>query len=100
MSNVESRYYNGTYLTENPDWDRKDASWKAVQVATILSDKGIKPQTVCEVGCGSGDVLVQLQKSLPFAKMTGYDISPQATQFWEQHNEAGEGGRIPTWQYP
>lgn len=91
MSNVESRYYDGTYLVENPDWDRKDAPWKAVQVASILSDNKIEPYTVCEVGCGSGDVLVQLQKTLPSAKMTGYDISPQTAQFWEQHNEAGEG---------
>lgn len=89
MSNVESRYYDGTYLVENPDWDRKDASWKADQVASMLSDNKIEPYTVCEVGCGSGDVLVQLQKALPSAKMTGYDISPQAALFWEQHNEAG-----------
>ena len=91
MSNVESRYYDGTYLVENPDWDRKDAPWKAVQVASILSDNKIEPYTVCEVGCGSGDVLAQLQKALPSAKMTGYDISPQVAKFWEQHDEAGGG---------
>ena len=89
MSNVESRYYDGTYLAENPDWDRKDAPWKAVQVASILSDNNIEPYTVCEVGCGSGDVLVHLQKALPSVKMTGYDISPQVAQFWEQHHEGG-----------
>jgi len=87
-TNVESIYHDGTYLAENPDWDRKDAPWKAVQVA-ILSDNKIVPSTVCEVSCGSGDVLVHLFKTLPSAKMTGYDISPQAAQFWEQHNEAG-----------
>lgn len=91
MSKVDSIYYDGTYLAENPDWDRKDAPWKAVQVASILSDHEIVPYTVCEVGCGSGDVLVSLQKALPSVKMTGYDISPQAAQFWEQHNGAGEG---------
>ena len=91
MSNVESRYYDGTYLAENPDWDRKDAPWKAVQVASILSDNKIDPYTVCEVGCGSGDVLLHLQKALPSVKMTGYDISPQAAQFWEQQYEAGGG---------
>lgn len=91
MSNVESRYYDGTYLAENPDWDREDAPWKAAQVVSILTDNKIDPATVCEVGCGSGDVLVHLQKAMPFVKMTGYDISPQAAQFWAQHNEAGEG---------
>ena len=91
MSNVESMYYDGTYLAENPDWDRKDAPWKAVQVASILSDNKISPTTVCEIGCGSGDVLAMLQKALPSVKMTGYDISPQVAQFWKQHNEAGGG---------
>lgn len=91
MNNVESRYYDGTYLDENPDWDRKDAPWKAVQVVSILAKNKIKFNTVCEVGCGSGDVLVQLQKFLPTAKMSGYDISPQAAQFWAKHNEAERG---------
>ena len=91
MNNVELRYCDGAYLAENPDWDRKDAPWKAAQVATILSDNKIEPYSVCEVGCGSGDVLVQLKKVLPSVKMTGYDISPQAAQFWEHHNVA-EGG--------
>jgi SAM-dependent methyltransferase len=91
MSTLESIYYDGTYLIENPDWDRKDAFWKAVQVASVLSDNKIEPYTLCEVGCGSGDVLVELQKALPSAKMTGYDISPQAAQFWAQHTKVGGG---------
>ncbi len=86
MSNVESIYFDGTYLSENPDWDRKDAPWKAVQVATILSENSILPSTLCEVGCGSGDVLVHLKKSMPSTKMKGYDISPQVVKFWKNHN--------------
>jgi hypothetical protein len=92
MRNIESRYYDGTYLAKNPSWDRQDAPWKAFQVASILSDNKIDAYTVCEVGCGSGDVLVQLQKTFHSAKMIGYDISPQAAQFWEQHD--GEGRSI------
>jgi SAM-dependent methyltransferase len=91
MSNVESRYYDGTYLAENPDWDRKDAIWKAAQVASILFSNKIELSTICEVGCGSGDVLVHLKKNLPSVKMIGYDISPQVTHFWEQHNQAEQG---------
>jgi hypothetical protein len=91
MSTVESRYYDGTYFIDNPDWDRKDAPWKAFQVASILSDNKIAPFTVCEIGCGSGDVLVHLQNILPSVKMKGYDISPQVANFWKQYNEA-EGG--------
>jgi SAM-dependent methyltransferase len=90
VCNVESKYYDGTYIAKNPDWDRKDAPWKAMQVESILSDNKIEPRTVCEVGCGSGDVLVHLRKALPCVKMTGYDISPHAVQFWEHHREAGD----------
>jgi len=86
---TESRYIEGSYLAENPDWDRHDAPWKASKVNAILCDNQINPASICEVGCGSGDILVHLAKILPKAKMTGYDISPQAAQFWKQHNEAG-----------
>lgn len=87
MSMLESRYYDGTYLAENPDWDRADASWKALLVASILADHEIKPATVCEVGCGTGDVLAHLVKNLPSARMVGYDVSPQAAGFWDQHGK-------------
>jgi len=83
---IESRYYDGTYLAENPDWDRKDAVWKAAKVTSILSDNGIEPASICEVGCGSGDVLAHLQKAMPSTNFTGFDISPQAAQFWKEHN--------------
>jgi SAM-dependent methyltransferase len=91
VNTLESRYYDGTYLAENPDWDSADASWKAGLVTSILAGHAISPSTVCEVGCGSGDVLVHLARAMPVARMTGYDISPQAAQFWdrcENHPEA------------
>jgi hypothetical protein len=87
---VESRYYDGSYLIRNPDWDRADAPWKARKIAQILADNGLDPASICEVGCGSGDVLVHLGRSLPRATLTGFDISPQATKFWEEHEAAGE----------
>jgi hypothetical protein len=30
--------------------------------------------------------LAHLQKAMPSTNFTGYDISPQAAQFWEEHN--------------
>ncbi len=88
MSKTESIYFDGTYLAENPEWDRNDAPWKAVQVASILTDNNLNPSSVCEVGCGSGDILIQLHKLIPsINKMTGYDISPQVVQFWKKHHE-------------
>lgn len=65
MNSLEKRYIDGSYLAENPNWDREDAPWKAAIVQHILSDNQIKPASICEVGCGSGDVLVHLGKHLP-----------------------------------
>jgi tRNA G46 methylase TrmB len=60
MSKTESRYFDSSYLAENPDWGKKDALWKANQVLTMLTENQIMPHSVCEVGCGSGDILIHL----------------------------------------
>jgi SAM-dependent methyltransferase len=91
MATVESRYLEGDYLRENPDWHREDARWKAGQVAAILAIRGVKPASVCEVGCGPGDVLLHLRDLLPGARLTGFDVSPQAAQFWTKDAVAGSG---------
>jgi SAM-dependent methyltransferase len=87
MSKTESRYFDSSYLAENPDWDRKDAPWKANQVLAMLTENQLMPHSICEVGCGSGDILIHLLKSLPAVKMTGFDISPQVVQFWDEHKQ-------------
>lgn len=84
MAEVESRYLGGNYLEHNPDWHREEAPWKAANVAAMLEQHRIEPATLCEIGCGSGAVLVDLQRRLPAARISGYDISPQAQSFWRQ----------------
>ena len=84
MNSLEKRYFDGNYLVENPNWDREDAPWKAAIVKHILFDNQIKTASICEVGCGSGDVLIHLGKHLPDTIMTGFDISPQAAEFWKE----------------
>jgi hypothetical protein len=79
---IEDRYLDGSYLKKNPDWDRQDAAWKAEQVARILDDNGVPRQSLCEVGCGSGDILRSLARRFPGAQLYGYDISPQLERFW------------------
>lgn len=91
MTSIESRYLDGAYLTDNPTWDREDASWKAGNVAALLADHKIDPAWICEVGCGHGDVLRHLRKALPSTRMTGFDISPQASQFWKTEGLADAG---------
>jgi hypothetical protein len=72
-------YVSGEYLHKNPTWHIEDSSWKAMQIARMLERNPIKPMTVCEVGCGAGEILSQLQRRLdPRCVLWGYDISPQA----------------------
>jgi len=84
---IESRYLDGSYLFENPDWDREDSPWKASMIFSILSKNNIHPKTICDVGCGTGDVLISLIKNYPFTNMIGYDISPQLPKYWVKHKK-------------
>lgn len=74
----EKIYIEGTYLENNPDWHAADAPWKAQNIAKILYQHSLTPASVCEVGCGSGEVLAQLLPYFRNAKYFGYEISPQA----------------------
>ena len=76
---VNNIYRDGTYLESNPDWHVKDSPWKAKQIADLLARNRFVPETVCEVGCGAGEILACLSK-IYGDKVTfhGYEISPQA----------------------
>ena len=76
---MESIYTDGTYLRNNPDWHVDDSPWKAKHVAMMLERHGIVPQSVCEIGCGAGEVLRELSSQLPAStRFFGYEISPEA----------------------
>jgi hypothetical protein len=78
-SEVGRRYTDGEYLKHNPTWHVEDSPWKAEQIFRAINRNALAPQTVCEVGCGAGEVLAQLQQKLPDdCRFWGYDISPQA----------------------
>jgi len=82
---VEKQYLDGSYFARNPEWDRQDCIWKASLVKSILDESGIEIKSICEVGCGSGDILAQLRDYYPEYELTGYDISPQVKNFWDEH---------------
>jgi len=76
---METIYTDGTYLQNNPDWHVDDSPWKAKHIATMLERHGIVPTTVCEIGCGAGEILRALSTHLePSARFFGYEISPDA----------------------
>jgi SAM-dependent methyltransferase len=78
MQRPDSIYESGTYLESNPDWHAEDAPFKARWIAAILARQAIAPKHLVEIGCGSGEILVELAKVFPAARIEGYDISPQA----------------------
>lgn len=72
-------YSSGEYLAKNPTWHVEDSPWKADKIYEILHRNKIVPNSVCEVGCGAGEILKQLQDKYGEAcEFWGYDISPQA----------------------
>jgi SAM-dependent methyltransferase len=74
-------YNDQTYLNHNPTWGEEDASMKADAVARLLSKNKITFRSVAEAGCGSGEILVQLEKKFPNTeKFYGFDISKDALQ--------------------
>jgi SAM-dependent methyltransferase len=86
---TSARYLNGDYASKNPDWDSSDAEWKANQLIKLLSDQNLKPKKIVEIGCGSGEVLISLQKQFPDSSFAGYDIAPDLQTFWELHKNRG-----------
>jgi cyclopropane fatty-acyl-phospholipid synthase-like methyltransferase len=74
-------YLDGAYLEKNPHWHIEESPFKARQIVRMMEKNHLKPKTVCEVGCGAGEVLKILQKGLDGSTIFwGYDISPQALE--------------------
>lgn len=71
-------YQSGEYLDKNPRWHAADSPWKAAQILKMIRKQNLNPATVCEVGCGAGEILNRLHAELPAANFFGYEVSPQA----------------------
>ena len=73
-------YKDGSYLEKNPSWHVEESPFKVKYILQLLSNNSLKVQTICEAGCGVGEVLRLLQSELaPDTDLTGFDISPQAS---------------------
>ncbi len=78
---LEELYISGEYLEKNPTWHVEESPWKATQIMRMLAQNRLAPATICEVGCGAGEVLKQLQGKMDSTcSFLGYDISPQAIE--------------------
>jgi SAM-dependent methyltransferase len=68
-------YTGGDYLERNPDWHVADSAWKCDRIEELLHlARGL--QSVCEVGCGAGEILRQLHDRHPsIGRLVGYEIA-------------------------
>jgi SAM-dependent methyltransferase len=72
-------YRDGSYLKHNPSWHAEESPFKVRQILRMLKRQSLAPRTICDVGCGAGMVLAELQPHLPpGCSCWGYDVSPDA----------------------
>jgi 2-polyprenyl-3-methyl-5-hydroxy-6-metoxy-1,4-benzoquinol methylase len=80
-----SIYETGEYVERNPTYHVEDSSWKARQILRMIRKNSLEPRMVCEIGCGAGEILKQLQANMPDdTEFFGYEISPQAFALCQQ----------------
>ena len=86
---ISNMYVDGTYLMRHPSWHMEHSAWKATQIIKILQMCHVQPHSVCEVGCGAGEILNQLYRQLPeTTEFYGYEISPQAFALCQEREKA------------
>jgi hypothetical protein len=74
-------YTDGSYLEKNPTWHVEESPFKVKYILQLLRRISLPIRSVCEAGCGVGEVLRLLQSEMPpDVEFQGYDISPQAHQ--------------------
>lgn len=72
-------YKDGSYLEKNPTWHVEESPFKVKYILQLLRRNSLNIHSICEAGCGVGEVLRLLQLGLPpDTDFTGFDISPQA----------------------
>lgn len=81
---ISDRFNDTTYLENNPTWHAEDAPWKARQILKIINQNKVVASEVCEVGCGSGEILVQLETLGLSAQFQGFELSADAYAICEK----------------
>jgi SAM-dependent methyltransferase len=74
-------YVDGTYdLKTGRTWHVEDSGFKARMVIQMVQRHAeVDHATICDIGCGAGRVLSELERVLPNStRLVGYEVSPQA----------------------
>jgi predicted TPR repeat methyltransferase len=84
-----AQYADGTYSEKVQDWHVGDSPWKASKVFQMMQKNHLTYDSICDVGCGAGQVLVELQKKIKSdVTLMGFDISPQAIEIAKSKENA------------
>jgi hypothetical protein len=84
----EKMYTTSEYLEKNPTWHVKDSPWKTKQILNIIERNKLQPSSICEAGCGAGEILNQMYLQMPNkVSFVGYEISPQAFELCQQRKK-------------
>ena len=82
-------YRSGVYLSKNPLWHVDESPFKVRQILKMLTRNRLSPMSICDVGCGAGEVLRLLQQKMDgVCTFCGYDLSPQALKLCEGRGNA------------
>lgn len=75
---MKEMYESDLYEKQNPSWHEGDSPWKAAQIEKIIAKNELEFLSICEIGCGTGEILLNLEKAFPGVGLSGYEIAPQA----------------------
>ncbi|MDA9508705.1 methylase [Bradyrhizobium sp. CCBAU 11386] len=75
---MKELYEGDSYGKNNPTWHEEDAPWKAGHIERIMKRNNLPHEHICEIGCGTGEILLNLERTFPTARLSGYEVSPDA----------------------
>ena len=88
-----NRYTSGEYSRKNHNYHNEDADYKWNNFLKILKISNInfnEINSIADVGCGSGKILIEAKKSNLFNSkciFEGYDLNPDAIQLAKENYE-------------
>jgi SAM-dependent methyltransferase len=79
-------YTAGYSLTDHDEgmkmgrWRALGARSKAAHARSLCSRAGVVPESIVEIGCGAGSLLLELAAVWPSARFDGFELSPPAIE--------------------
>jgi len=76
---MEANKETGFEVVETNRWHEEDSPWKAKNINKILEKNNLIPKSICEIGCGSGEVIRNLANYFDNStEFIGYETSSEA----------------------